>query len=634
MTQGYGPFTAYSQQHLQTGAFGSWTYIIQLPETLQAGDRISIGYDLRGGLFYDDFPQNTDPAKKNFFSFQTDSKATLIAEGRAVQHYVHSAPSWQEGTVSETYLWRDLLKALSSLNLHMISLTVEQDRIEPGETIVILVGDKSGGCPGQILPQQATDFWRHWAVIHPAGEKTPRVLGSDYLTISAGPADSLATVIPSQAREGGAINIRSIARDRFGNPVATPKVNITGDASVIGSGLIQFEDSGIKRIEGACATDESSIQSVSNPCRVSDDPYKIYWGDIHGHTVMSDGGARTPNEYFQWARDNTLLDFAALTDHDFGIAMHDADKNWRVILEANRRFNQAGRFVTIPAWEISHLGLGTDVRQGHRNIYFLDDNPPFYNSSPYGRDRVQMQYQHFEQLVELLERDGLRFLVADHTSHKLTRWELFRCEQQRLVELHSCFGSSEWTDNPNSVLDPPEDRTSRAALEHGYRFGFTAGTDTHMGAPAGPREKNTGFTHVGADVLPGMVAVLATELTREAVFDALWHRRTYAVRGSRIYLDVRLNDHRMGEEFSTKPGKPRVLQACIGGTAPIEHVSLIHNGKTLHQWEGSERMDLELEFIHNPGESESKRNADYYYLRVLQHNAHMAWSSPIWALNK
>src|SRR3989339_2261472 len=45
--------------------------------------------------------------------------------------------------------------------------------------------------------------------------------------------------------------------------------------------------------------------------------YHIYWGDVHGHSSLSDGKG-SPDDYFTHARDVARLDFAILTDHDFG----------------------------------------------------------------------------------------------------------------------------------------------------------------------------------------------------------------------------------------------------------------------------------------------------------------------------
>ncbi len=45
--------------------------------------------------------------------------------------------------------------------------------------------------------------------------------------------------------------------------------------------------------------------------------YRIFWGDVHGHTSHSDGKGSL-DDYFAYARDVSNLDFVIVTDHDFG----------------------------------------------------------------------------------------------------------------------------------------------------------------------------------------------------------------------------------------------------------------------------------------------------------------------------
>src|SRR5690606_34980091 len=72
-------------------------------------------------------------------------------------------------------------------------------------------------------------------------------------------------------------------------------------------------------------------------------------------------------------------------------------------------------------------------------------------------------------------------------------------------------------------------------LSQGLRFGVVASSDDHLGYPGAYRE--------------GLAVVKATELSREAIFDALRNRRTYAVTGDRIDLDFHLNGRIMGQEM-------------------------------------------------------------------------------------
>ena len=45
--------------------------------------------------------------------------------------------------------------------------------------------------------------------------------------------------------------------------------------------------------------------------------YNIYFGELHGHSCLSDGQP-SPDDYFRNLRDTAKLDFAALTDHNHG----------------------------------------------------------------------------------------------------------------------------------------------------------------------------------------------------------------------------------------------------------------------------------------------------------------------------
>jgi len=60
---------------------------------------------------------------------------------------------------------------------------------------------------------------------------------------------------------------------------------------------------------------------------------------------------------------------------------------------------------------------------------------------------------------------------------------------------------------------------------------------------------------------------MARELTRPAIFDALRHRRNYAVTNARIVLDFKIDGHFMGEEIQIE-GNPRIV-ADVQGTDKI-----------------------------------------------------------------
>lgn len=84
----------------------------------------------------------------------------------------------------------------------------------------------------------------------------------------------------------------------------------------------------------------------------SPNEYNIYFGELHGHTNLSDGSVDIYS-YFMSLRDTVKLDFAALTDHDHGgvgSAELFGDKR-ETIKSTVKKYNEPGKFTTILAYE-------------------------------------------------------------------------------------------------------------------------------------------------------------------------------------------------------------------------------------------------------------------------------------------
>jgi hypothetical protein len=88
-----------------------------------------------------------------------------------------------------------------------------------------------------------------------------------------------------------------------------------------------------------------------------------------------------------------------------------------------------------------------------------------------------------------------------------------------------------------------------------------------------------------------------------------------------IVLDVRAENHLMGDEFKCS-GQPR-FHVVVKGTGPIAQVDLIRNNDFVYS-QKPKTKDVEFEY-----QDKSPGNA-YYYVRVMQLDGNLAWSSPIW----
>ena len=138
----------------------------------------------------------------------------------------------------------------------------------------------------------------------------------------------------------------------------------------------------------------------------------------------------------------------------------------------------------------------------------------------------------------------------------------------------------------------------------------------------------------------GLTGVLCDRLTRQNIFDALHNRHCYATTGERIVLGLFLAGLPMGSELSTgqKPGLHinRHLSGFVAGLCPLKKVELIRNGVVIQTFCSETNS---LDFAYDDMEDLTKASIKasdtgtlftFYYLRVIQADGHMAWSSPIW----
>jgi hypothetical protein len=145
------------------------------------------------------------------------------------------------------------------------------------------------------------------------------------------------------------------------------------------------------------------------------------------------------------------------------------------------------------------------------------------------------------------------------------------------------------------------------AWAKGYKLGVQASSD-HIS------------THISYS------CVLAEELTREGLMDAMRRRHAYAATDN-IILDVRMQDgsaeYIQGDAF-TASGSPRLWVKVIG-TQPIKQIQVVKNNRFVYQRVNDAR---EIEFTYS--DSAEDKGESYYYARVLQQDGQIAWSSPIW----
>ncbi|MGC9316570.1 MAG: hypothetical protein ACP5KN_00870 [Armatimonadota bacterium] len=367
--------------------------------------------------------------------------------------------------------------------------------------------------------------------------------------------------------------------------------------------------------------------TLSNPIRVTEQPRGPYWGDIHIHTRWShDAIGRFPYEY---ARDVSGLDFAAVCDHAETAAMH-----WETLQGLANRHNDPGRFVALVAYE---NGLGAP--SGHYNTYYIGSEGQCYLKPDFDGD--------IERLNAMLDPDTA-MTIPHHTGifwgHSLSgpTVDFGKLDERYspVLEIYSHHGQSEryQPDHVNAYefnrWHKEGRRTNRSVAGHfaqdawrmGRRLGVICSSDDHYGQ--------------GGMDFEGVAAAFADELTRRGVWQAIRDRRCYGTTGERVLLDFEVNGTPMGGETSARIGDDLAIRVEVHGTDAISRVELLRLELPLDPGECDgefgvvfEQRPYGLDFAVET--SEAFRRPVMYYVRVqqekmIQHRAVMAWSSPIW----
>ncbi len=360
--------------------------------------------------------------------------------------------------------------------------------------------------------------------------------------------------------------------------------------------------------------------------------YSVYFGDIHNHSGESIWGFNlgcgigSIEENYSYARNISNLDICCISDHDFQMD----EELWKKHKAICDDFYEEGKFVTILGFE------WTSSLYGHRNVYYYadrykDSDIPFFVSRPADNYWLK-EVDTPDDLWAKLDASGAEAITIPHhpsaAVHPLA-WKYYNEKYDRLVEIYSSWGSNEYPDNmyKGNGADRYRDFYVRSALAQGLRYGFLASGDGHDGHPGNAQSPYIKHHHLFHYLGSGWVGVLSTDLTRESIYESLKKRLCYATTGVPIILNITINNCFMGSEVKIKSGEPRVIDIFVRGSAFLNHVDIIKNGKVVYRYSPYEETYTAVFSWKDHG---VENKTDYYYARVIQKDGEMAWSSPIW----
>ena len=140
------------------------------------------------------------------------------------------------------------------------------------------------------------------------------------------------------------------------------------------------------------------------------------------------------------------------------------------------------------------------------------------------------------------------------------------------------------------------------------------------------------------------MAVWATDLTKESLWNALINRKCYGTTGPRVIIEFNIENYFMGDIIDIGPDpmipKNRKLNLTITSPLLIEKVELIRNNKIYK----SQIINSKLyrgEFVDSDAfqdvchlHQNKREEFVFYYPRIYLSDNNMAWASPIWITKK
>jgi hypothetical protein len=519
------------------------------------------------------------------------------------------------------------LEVTCNTSRYYLLASVQEGRLESGETITVTYGDTQGGAhPGAAarVDSYAERYQEFLFKTDGDGDGMyAEIPAQPRLAVVARKAVRLWVTAPSLVSPGERFEISVAALDGMGNRAEDYAGDVSLDCRPTAGGFearchLAEGDRGAKRVWASLgraglyvveARTTDGLSASSNPilCGTADLFAKVYWGDIHGHSMLSDGTSH-PHDYYAYARDVAGLDVASLTDHDAHGLRPLAGGPWELCVSSADSFYEPGRFVTLLGYE------WTSWTYGHRNVYFPGDRGEVYAYA----DAATSTPEGLWDAV----RPWRAMTIAHHVGGGpiATDWDREPPEDvEMLVEVFSVHGNSERYGGERMIYSPVQGRFVQDALARGYRLGMLASGDGHVGHPGRWTPDNT----------QGLVAFQAEELTRESIWSTLTSRRVYGTSGVRILLEFSVSGYPMGSEIpSDSVQTPRTIQVRALGTTAIERVELVKNNEVLESWMCD---GVFADFTHTDTARASR--GDYYYARVVQTDGHLAWSSPTWLGN-
>ncbi|KAB2920483.1 MAG: hypothetical protein F9K29_01205 [Hyphomicrobiaceae bacterium] len=598
---------------------GEWTEVVIDYEVGQAG--LADGAWFKATFkFYSDWAlfQTVDPAAANYVS--------------AEYHAGPLVPGQSPATVQSLKVRFDQKGHERPFQKAIIVDTVD-GYLNPGDHIVVRLGDRRAGGPGTRVQTFVEENFRFRCYVDPLGTSRFAAIPGDLsIDIVPGPPAELQIRCPRFIRPGTPYKAQVRIDDQWGNACVDLGAEVLLQAYRGGKEVYSrrhiFNSEGRQRTDHWAfvrvddlpreAGELTLVASMPSDVRVKPakwcvliDPHcpapRILNGELHCHAEDT-VGINDTDYNIRYARDCSGLDFTAYTANDFQIT----EKNWETSVGFVQELYKPGEFVTFPTQE----WCGSSCAGGDHLVVFLHEEDPKFPRKPDGTGNVR-SFEWSEDMkgqavqpgawpLELLWRayvhDPENHLVMPHVGGRRAILDWYHPKLDRLIEICSTWGHFEWLYHD--------------AMRRGHRLGCYGGGDEHRGRPGGGAPGTQVFGVYGPTT-----GVICDKLDRKSLGKALRARHTTANTGPGLFGIATCGKHMMGDEFSHK-GPAHVDYRFLGQAGWDEVVAFNHAGEIY-------RRSLQRE----AGLSATKIRVRYGGARIKDRYRWCEWRGTISVLN-
>ena len=351
--------------------------------------------------------------------------------------------------------------------------------------------------------------------------------------------------------------------------------------------------------------------------------YTLLIGNFHEHSEISScwpaGTDGTLHDDYRFGMAAEGYDFMGITDHGYS----QTEVYWRKHLRLADFYNQGTDFLAFPSveWTLSNK-KNYEIQRGagHRNIVFQSTE----DAKKYIRNKDEVysvnnpETENAPKLWEFIHQNQINCIsIPHHPADEVHAccWETRDEEIEPLVEIFQCRGNAEYRGAPRMINLERHRPTQNdkafidyALRDKHYKLGFIASGD---------------HNNIGV----GLACAWVKEISRKGVMDAMKNRKVFATTGDHIVIDFRVNEAFQGQTHSDN--QVPTLKYTVNAVDDIARVDLLRNSRVIKTFEPTDSLQLfQGEFTDNSYQDEQE--VLYYYLRVIQKNEHIGWSSPVW----